>query len=106
MEACAAGEDAKSGSESDSLDRSLSKSSEIVLVMLDEHRLSRLKATERERLSSSIPFSVTVVQLTDVGVTRFGNRQTDLTHAISVYDCRKWNRRTGLLSFAVSTINS
>ena len=76
LEACAAGEVAKSGSEIVSLDCSLSESLEIVLAMLDEHRLSHLKAIfKRERLSSSILPSVTDVQLKDVGVKRLGDRQ-------------------------------
>ena len=83
LEACAAGEDAKSGSESVSLDCSLSESLEIVLDMLDEHRLSRLKATsERERLSSSILSSVIDVQLIDIGVKSLGDRQKVLKLAV------------------------
>ena len=80
---CAAGEDAESGSESVSLDRSLSESLEIVLDMLGEHRLSHLKAIfERERLSSSILLSVTDVQLKDVGVKRLGDRLKVLKLAV------------------------
>ena len=79
--ACAAREDAKSGFESVALDHSFLASSEIDLNMLDDHRLSHLKATEGERLPSSMPASVTDVQLKDVGMKCLGNRQTDLTHA-------------------------
>ena len=53
------------------------------LGMLEEHRLSHLKAIfERERLSSSILPSVTDVQLKDVGVKRFGDRQKVLNLAV------------------------